>query len=276
MPLPDCFNFFGNLFESDDIYTAIRPIYMAMLLHGLTPFWMSKDAGGQIHLWTTVFGFLNQAFHILLYGGIYIYSLQYHESIDNYFYRTGISRIVNNVRSLCSFVGSITIYCMAVVQCRQLPQILRILNGLDGNFLQLHVQVKYNGIRRFTIIVICLESVIIGSYFIGVYEILRSMGITPSPIVCVQFYLQHATLFLSIYMYCCISKGIERRLELLQKVSKIHLNLYLNIEKPSRPPTPNEYLDFTSECPCSFWSKDPKIQRLRINDLSHNLSLLMG
>lgn len=212
-----------SLFRSKNIYCAFRPIHIIAFWHGLTPIWPTKNGEDSIKSWLTVLGFLNQSIHICCYCGIYILSLMYHESVDNYFYRTGISRIVNNIRILCGLVSSVVMYSMAVIQCRKLPKILKIFNSLDSNFLQLNDEVKYNAIHRFTIIVICVVFFIIGSYFIGVYLLLRSMCITPSPIVCVQFYLQHGTLFLSIYMFCCTCKEIERRLVFLQKVRQIQI-----------------------------------------------------
>lgn len=206
------------LFKSENIYCAFRPIYILMFLHGLTPIWLTKTGNVPIKTWFSALGFLNQAIHICFYCGIYIFSLMHHESIDNYFYRTGISRIVNNIRILCGLVGSGVIYWMAIIQCRKLPKILKIFNDLDGNFLQLNVEVKYNTIHRFTIIAICAVFLIIGSYFIGVYLLLSAMTIKPSLIVCVQFYLQHVTLFLVIFTFCCSCKAIERRLVILQKV----------------------------------------------------------
>ncbi|XP_030383860.1 putative gustatory receptor 28b [Scaptodrosophila lebanonensis] len=208
-------------FISTQVYEALRPLFFLTFLYGLTPFHVGKRKMGEAYLKMSFFGVFNIVVYIVLCAFCYISSLRQGESIVGYFFRTEISTIGDTLQIFNGLIAGAVIYTSAFVKRCKLLGTLTILHSLDTNFNNIGIRVKYSRIFRYSILVIVFKIFILGIYFVGVFRLLVSLGVTPSFCVCMTFFLQHTVVSIAICLFCVIAFSFERRLSIINQSTEI-------------------------------------------------------
>lgn len=206
-------------FISSQVYEALRPLFFLTFLYGLTPFHVVRRKMGESYLKMSCFGIFNIFVYIVLCGFCYISSLRQGESIVGYFFRTEISTIGDRLQIFNGLIAGAVIYTSAILKRCKLLGTLTILHSLDTNFSNIGVRVKYSRIFRYSILLLVFKLLILGVYFVGVFRLLVSLGVTPSFCVCMTFFLQHSVVSIAICLFCVIAFSFERRLSIVNQVS---------------------------------------------------------
>ncbi|XP_032294481.1 putative gustatory receptor 28b isoform X2 [Drosophila virilis] len=207
-------------FISSQVYEALRPLFFLTFLYGLTPFHVVRRKMGESYLKMSCFGIFNIFVYIVLCGFCYISSLRQGESIVGYFFRTEISTIGDRLQIFNGLIAGAVIYASAILKRCKLLGTLTILHSLDTNFSNIGIRVKYSRIFRYSILLLVFKLLILGVYFVGVFQLLVSLGVTPSFCVCMTFFLQHSVVSIAICLFCIIAFSFERRLSIVNQVLK--------------------------------------------------------
>ncbi|XP_017840189.1 putative gustatory receptor 28b isoform X1 [Drosophila busckii] len=207
-------------FISSQVYEALRPLFFLTFLYGLTPFHVVRRKMGESYVKMSCFGIFNIFVYIILVGFCYISSLRQGESIVGYFFRTEISVIGDRLQIFNGLIAGAVIYTSAILKRCKLLGTLTILHSLDTNFSNIGVRVKYSRIFRYSILLLVFKLLILGVYFVGVFQLLVSLGVTPSFCVCMTFFLQHSVVSIAICLFCIIAFSFERRLSIVNQVLK--------------------------------------------------------
>lgn len=210
-------------FISSQVYEALRPLFFLTFLYGLTPFHVVRRKMGESYLKMSCFGIFNIFVYIVLCGFCYISSLRQGESIVGYFFRTEISTIGDRLQIFNGLIAGAVIYTSAILKRCKLLGTLTILHSLDTNFSNIGIRVKYSRIFRYSILLLVFKLLILGVYFVGVFRLLVSLGVTPSFCVCMTFFLQHSVVSIAICLFCVIAFSFERRLSIVNQVSYLKL-----------------------------------------------------
>ncbi|XP_032591702.2 putative gustatory receptor 28b [Drosophila grimshawi] len=206
-------------FISSQVYEALRPLFFLTFLYGLTPFHVVRRKMGESYVKMSCFGIFNIFVYIVLCGFCYISSLRQGESIVGYFFRTEISTIGDRLQIFNGLIAGAVIYASAILKRCKLLRTLTILHSLDMNFANIGIRVKYSRIFRYSILLLVCKLLILGVYFVGVFQLLVSLGVTPSFCVCITFFLQHSVVSIAICLFCIIAFSFERRMSIINQPS---------------------------------------------------------
>ncbi|KAM8716246.1 hypothetical protein ACLKA7_003174 [Drosophila subpalustris] len=218
-------------FISSQVYEALRPLFFLTFLYGLTPFHVVRRKMGESYLKMSCFGIFNIFVYIVLCGFCYISSLRQGESIVGYFFRTEISTVGDRLQIFNGLIAGAVIYTSAILKRCKLLGTLTILHSLDTNFSNIGIRVKYSRIFRYSILLLVFKLLILGVYFVGVFRLLVSLGVTPSFCVCMTFFLQHSVVSIAICLFCVIAFSFERRLSIVNQVNNENETQRMDVEK---------------------------------------------
>lgn len=208
-----------RLFSAKQLYESLQPLYFLTFWHGLTPFFIKNDSQGQKKLHHSVFGYLNAVAHIVIYTIFYVITLLNNcESVAGYFFRTSITYVADLMQIMCSFIGVTVIYLAAILPKHHLQKSLETIQFMDDQLKEVGIKIMYSKILRFSCILLGTITIVNLLYTMGCFMLLNSAQVGPSIALHITFVLQHTVISLAITLFCCISRTLQLRLAMMQKV----------------------------------------------------------
>ncbi|XP_017479655.1 PREDICTED: putative gustatory receptor 28b [Rhagoletis zephyria] len=210
-----------RFFQAHQLYESVQPIFAVTFWHGLTPFFIKSDGAGNKKLKESIFGYLNTLIHITVYVACYVLTLlNDFETVAGYFFHTGISRFGDTMQILSGLIGITVIFFTAILPKHRLQYSLSTMQDIDVLLRSVGVHIRYSKVLRYCYLSLLVVFIVDFAYSFGNFILLKSANLEPSTPLYIVFTLQHTVISIATAMFQGITKMVEMRLVMLNKVLK--------------------------------------------------------
>ncbi|XP_036329791.1 putative gustatory receptor 28b [Rhagoletis pomonella] len=211
-----------RFFQAHQLYESVQPIFAVTFWHGLTPFFIKSDGAGNKKLKESIFGYLNTLIHITVYVACYVLTLlNDFETVAGYFFHTGISRFGDTMQILSGLIGITVIFFTAILPKHRLQYSLSTMQDIDVLLRSVGVHIRYSKVLRYCYLSLLVVFVVDFAYSFGNFILLKSANLEPSTPLYIVFTLQHTVISIATAMFQGITKMVEMRLVMLNKVRQL-------------------------------------------------------